>query len=51
LNQADGGSNGGQGVGGGIYVAGGSMTLMGTTVVKLNSASTSNNNIFGRYST
>jgi hypothetical protein len=47
LNRADGGNGGGQGVGGGIYVASGSLALVGSTTVKLNYASTSNNNIFG----
>jgi hypothetical protein len=51
FNFAVGGSGGGQGVGGGLYVGGGSMTLLGTTKVVLNVATTSNNNIYGPYST
>jgi hypothetical protein len=51
LNQADGGSGGGQGVGGGLYIASGTTTLLGKTKVVLNVASTSNNNIYGPYST
>jgi hypothetical protein len=51
FNLAVGGSGGGQGVGGGLYVGGGSMTLLGTTKVVLNVATTSNNNIYGPYST
>ena len=51
LNQADGGSGGGQGLGGGVYLASGTATLTGKTKVVLNSASTSDNNIYGPYST
>jgi fibronectin-binding autotransporter adhesin len=51
LNQADGGSGGGQGIGGGLYIAAGTATLTGKTKVVLNFATTSNNNIFGTYST
>jgi hypothetical protein len=51
LNQADGGSGGGQGVGGGLYIGGGSTTLTGKTAVVLNSATTSDDNIYGNYST
>jgi hypothetical protein len=51
LNQAEGGSGGGQGVGGGLYIGAGSMTLTGKTAVVQNLATTSNNNIFGTYST
>jgi hypothetical protein len=51
LDVAAGGSGGGQGVGGGLYIAGGSTTLKGKTAVVLNLATTSNNNIYGTYST
>jgi hypothetical protein len=51
LNQANGGSGGGQGVGGGLYIESGTITLTGKTKVVLNFASTSNNNIYGSYST
>ncbi len=52
LNQADGGNDGGQGVGGGLWLAPSSTTtLTGKTTVVLNFATTSNNNIYGTYST
>jgi hypothetical protein len=51
LNVADGGSGGGQGVGGGLYIASGTTTLLGTTEVVFNVASTSDDNIYGTYST
>jgi Right handed beta helix region len=51
FNLAVGGSGGGEGVGGGLYVGGGSMTLLGTTQVVFNFATTSNDNIYGPYST
>jgi len=51
LNLAIGGSDGGQGVGGGIYIAGGTTTLTGKTKVVGNQATTSNDNIYGPYST
>jgi Chlamydia polymorphic membrane protein (Chlamydia_PMP) repeat len=50
LNVADGGS-GGQGIGGGLYIGAGTTTLTGKTNVVFNFASTSNDNIFGSYST
>ena len=47
-----GGGDGGQGIGGGLYIASGSATtLTGKTVVVLNFATTSNNDIYGTYST
>ena len=51
LNQADGGSGGGQGIGGGLYLASGTTTLTGKTKVIGNLATTSNNDIFGTFST
>jgi hypothetical protein len=49
LNSAIGGSGGGKGIGGGLYVAAGTLTLSPSTKVVANFASTSNNNIFGPY--
>ena len=46
----DGGAAG-QGVGGGLYLATGSLTTLKTTFVAGNSASTNDNNIYGTYST
>ena len=46
LNAADGGSGGGSGYGGGLYIAAGATTLKNTQVVG-NSASTAGNNIYG----
>ena len=52
LNQAKGGAGGGQGVGGGLFLTTGVTTILsGTTLVVLNAATTSNNNIYGTYST
>jgi hypothetical protein len=51
FNLAIGGSDAAQGIGGGIYVAGGTTTLTGKTKVIGNHASTSNDNIYGTYST
>jgi hypothetical protein len=51
LNQADGGSDGGEGIGGGLYINSGTTTLLGKTKVTGNSATTSNNDIYGTYST
>ena len=50
LNAADGGS-GGQGIGGGLYIGAGMTTLTGRTEVVSNFASTSNDNIYGSYTT
>ncbi len=49
LNSAIGGSGGGQGIGGGLYVAAGTVTLSNKTKVVGIFASTSNDNIFGLY--
>ena len=46
-NLAVGGNHGGQGEGGGVYIAGGSTILTGTTNVAHNLATTADNNIFG----
>ena len=56
LNVAQGGGagkggTGGQGIGGGLYLATGSTTTLTKTAVVLNRASTSNNNIYGTYTT
>ncbi len=51
LNFALGGSGGGQGVGGGLYIAAGTVTLASKTKVVGNLASTSNDNIYGPYTT
>ena len=53
LNFAFGGSGGGQGVGGGLYIdlSSGMVTLNDKTKVVGNFASTSNNNIYGTYRT
>ena len=51
LNAAVGDSGGGQGVGGGLYIGGGATTLTGKTAVILNLATTSDDNIYGPYST
>ena len=58
-NQAQGGASGeggtggaaGQGVGGGLYLASGSLTTLKATIVAGNYASTGANNIYGTYST
>jgi hypothetical protein len=51
LNSAIGGSGGGQGVGGGLYISAGAVTLAPNTKVVGNYATTSNDNIYGTYST
>ncbi len=51
LNVADGGSGGGQGIGGGLYMVAGTAALLDNTKVVFNYASTSNDNIYGTYST
>jgi hypothetical protein len=51
LNAAIGGSGGGAGVGGGLYIGGGSVTLSNNTKVVGNFASTSNDNIYGPFTT
>ncbi len=43
------GGTAGQGIGGGLYLATGSTTTLTTTIVVLNRASTSNNDIYGTY--
>jgi hypothetical protein len=50
-NTANGGSGGGQGIGGGLYINSGAVSLKGKTKVVGNHASTSNNDIFGNYTT
>jgi hypothetical protein len=51
-NQAEGGQGGssggtaGQGLGGGVYIAGGALTLDAATIIAHNDASTSNDDIF-----
>ena len=49
LNSALGGSGGGQGVGGGLYISAGTVTLSNKTKVVGNFATTSNDNIYGPY--
>ena len=49
LNAADGGSGGGSGYGGGLYIATGAITTLKNTQVVGNSASTAGNNIYGSY--
>jgi hypothetical protein len=51
LNSAWGGSAGGQGVGGGLYITTGAVTLSPSTKVAGNHATTSNDNIYGPYTT
>jgi hypothetical protein len=50
-NSAIGGSGGGQGTGGGLYISAGTVTLSNHTKVAHNSASNSNDDIYGNYTT
>jgi hypothetical protein len=51
LNSAIGGSGGGKGYGGGLYIATGVIAILTDTEVAGNFATTSNNNIYGPYTT
>jgi hypothetical protein len=51
LNAATGGTGGGSGYGGGLYIATGALTTLTNTKVVGNKASTAGNDIYGSYTT
>jgi hypothetical protein len=51
LNLATGGSGGGKGYGGGLYISSGAITMLTSSSVDGNSASTAGNDIYGTHTT